>query len=126
MDWHPTAPQDRITYAPADVFAAGLKLHHIANTAYPIGHITTMRPYRVPRSAAQAIAPLAWQEVDRLGLYVHVPFCEQRCGYCEYTVVDPATIPTDEATYFDILLREFELYGQALGTSAKTMWRGHL
>ncbi len=121
MDWHPTDPQDRTRYDPAEVFAAGLELHHIANTAYPIGHVTTMRPYKVPRSAMQATYPLAWQEVERLGLYVHVPFCEQRCGYCEYTVVDPATIPEDEERYFDLLMREFELHRRAIDTPAKTL-----
>ena len=126
MHFHPTAPLDKRSqsaahFDPAEVFAAGLKLHHLANTAYPIGHLTTMRPYRVPNSQAQALAPLAWQEVERLGLYAHIPFCEKRCGYCEYCVVDPATLPTDEDLYFDLLLGEFELYRQAADTAGKTL-----
>ena len=68
MQFHPTAPADQIRPTPADVFAAGLALHHLANTAYPIGHLTTMQPYRVSNTQAQSLAPQAWQDVDRLGL----------------------------------------------------------
>ena len=121
MNFHPTSPADQAHHAPADVFAAGLKLHHIANTAYPIGHTSTMRPYRVPNAQAQALGAAAWQGCDRLGLYVHIPFCEKRCGYCEYCVVDPATLERDEDLYFDLLVREFELYRQAVDTPAKTL-----
>ena len=121
MQWHPTAPDDQTRYEPAEIFTAGLAMHPIANTAYPIGHIATMRPYRVPRSEVQAIAPLAWEGIDHLGLYVHIPFCEARCGFCEYTVVDPATFHTSEDLYFDCLLREFDLYRQAIHTSSKSL-----
>ena len=89
MNYHPTAPADQARHHPERIFQAGLALHHIANTAYPIGHLTTMRPYRVITPEAQRLAPLAWQDSPRLGLYVHIPFCEQRCNYCEYCVVDP-------------------------------------
>jgi len=121
MKWNRPSSQDQKQYDPAEVFAAGLKLHHIANTAYPIGHTTTMRPYRVPRDEIQAFAPQPWREVNHLGLYVHIPFCEARCGFCEYTVVDPATIASDENLYFDLLLREFKLYAQVLDTPSKEL-----
>ena len=121
MHFHPTAPADQIHHDPAAVFAAGLRLHHLANTAYPIGHLTTMRPYHVPRSQVQALGAAAWEGIERLGLYAHVPFCEKRCGYCEYCVVDPATLERDEDLYFDLLLDEFELYRQAIGSQAKTL-----
>jgi len=115
MDYHPTAPPDQTLYDPAEIFAAGLAQHGIANTAYPIGHLTTMRPYHVPRSQVQALAPLAWQDIQEIGLYVHIPFCEQRCGYCEYCVVDPDEFHAHEAEYFQMLLSEFQLYRQAIG-----------
>ena len=121
MQWHPTSLSDQKQFDPAEVFAAGLRAHHIANTAYPIGHLTTMRPYRAPSYAVQQIAEQDWDEVDRLGLYVHVPFCEARCGYCEYCVLDPANNAQTERVYFDLLLREFELYRQAIDTPSKTL-----
>jgi oxygen-independent coproporphyrinogen-3 oxidase len=121
MRLHPASPLDQRRFDPAEVFAAGLVQHHIANTAYPIGHLTTMRPYKVPRSQVQELAPQAWQSIDRLGLYVHIPFCEVRCGFCEYTVVDPAAIQSSEDLYFDLLLRELAAYRQAADTLAKTL-----
>ncbi len=121
MNYHPTAPADQVRHHPERIFQAGLALHHIANTAYPIGHLTTMRPYRVTSPEAQRMAPLAWHGSPRLGLYVHIPFCEQRCNYCEYCVVDPLQIASHEETYFDALEQEFILYRRALGDSAREL-----
>ena len=121
MNWNTPAPLDQTAFDPVEVFNAGLQNHAIANTAYPIGHLTTMRPYRIPRSEVQSFAPLAWQGIQRLGLYVHIPFCEKRCGFCEYTVLDPANNAENEDLYFDLLLREFDLYRQALGAQCKTL-----
>jgi len=121
MDWNIASPLDQTAFDPARVFAAGLVQHHLANTAYPIGHVHTMRPYKVPRAQVQAVAIQAWQEIDRLGLYVHVPFCQARCSYCEYTVLDPAANPANEAPYFDLLLQELALYRQAIDTSTRTL-----
>ncbi len=120
LPWNTPSPLDQTPFEPADVFAAGLRQHHIANTAYPIRHVTTMRPYKVPRSQIQNLAPLAWEGVDGIGLYVHIPFCEARCGFCEYTVVDPALRQESETPYFDLLLEEFALWGEAIGTRRLT------
>ncbi len=105
---------------PQTVFEAGLRHHHIANTAYPIHHSTTMRPYHVRGAAAQAAAIDAWQGVDRLGLYVHVPFCAARCRYCEYTVVEQHDWAI-ENRYFDALLREIEMYRNRAGTERRML-----
>ncbi len=121
MNWNTPAPLDQTAFDPVEVFNAGLQNHAIANTAYPIGHLTTMRPYRIPRSEVQSFAPLAWEGIERLGLYVHIPFCEKRCGFCEYTVLDPASNAENEDLYFDLLLREFDLYRQTFGTQSKTL-----
>jgi oxygen-independent coproporphyrinogen-3 oxidase len=121
MEWNDLSEADQSAYDPAEVFAAGLALHHIANTAYPIGHLTTMRPYRVPQSQVRTVALQAWGEVDRLGLYVHIPFCESRCAYCEYAVVDSSQNGLAEGFYFDMLMKEFELYRGKLGTESKRL-----
>src|SRR5262245_51523275 len=43
----------------------------------------------------------------RPGVYVHIPFCEQRCYYCAFTVaVAPAQA---HAPYVNRLLREIDL-----------------
>ncbi|MEW1952979.1 radical SAM family heme chaperone HemW [Terrabacter sp. NPDC080008] len=58
-----------------------------------------------------------------LGIYVHVPFCTVRCGYCDfntYTLTElggpGARIGVD--SYADAALRELELAGDVLGAAA--------
>jgi oxygen-independent coproporphyrinogen-3 oxidase len=120
IEWNAPTPADQRVFPPEWVFEAGLRNHHIANTAYPIHHATTMRAYRVPRGEVEALVQAAWRDVDRLGLYVHVPFCKARCRYCEYCVVDPGEHDLEDA-YFDALLREFALYRERLDTAHKTL-----
>jgi oxygen-independent coproporphyrinogen-3 oxidase len=120
LTWNRPARADRHTRTPQAVFEAGLRHHHIANTAYPIHHGTTMRPYRVPRPHVTETVIGAWRGTDKLGLYVHVPFCAARCKYCEYTVVERNENRAQDA-YFDTLLREIDLYRAALGTEHKTL-----
>lgn len=44
-----------------------------------------------------------------LGLYIHIPFCVKKCGYCDFLSA-PATDRTKK-DYFDALLTEIESYG---------------
>jgi oxygen-independent coproporphyrinogen-3 oxidase len=118
--WNVLSAADRRTFPPELVFEAGLRHYHIANTAYPIHHQTTMRPYRVPRKEVESMAILDWQACDTLGLYVHIPFCAARCKYCEYTVVGRDE-NEDEDAYLDALVQEFSLYRQRTNTSHKTL-----
>ena len=50
-----------------------------------------------------------------LGVYVHVPFCERVCPYCDFAVLGVGRLePEREARYVDLLLRELEW-----------LWEGH-
>ncbi|MBN1484746.1 MAG: radical SAM protein [Chloroflexia bacterium] len=120
LGWNQPAPADRRRFPPEQVFAAGLRHHHIANTAYPIRHQVTMRAYRLPREEHEAAVAAAWRDTRHLSLYVHVPFCQVRCRYCEYAVVEQEENVL-EAAYFEALLREFEFYRQRLQTDSKTL-----
>ncbi len=44
-----------------------------------------------------------------LGLYVHLPFCRQRCHYCYFRVY-PRRNPSDIDLYIDSVLKELSLY----------------
>jgi oxygen-independent coproporphyrinogen III oxidase len=58
------------------------------------------------RSAALADNP---PEAREVGLYVHVPFCAKRCGYCSFN-----TAPLEDgamARYLEALEREIDLLG---------------
>jgi oxygen-independent coproporphyrinogen-3 oxidase len=42
-----------------------------------------------------------------VGVYVHVPFCERVCPYCDFAVIGtPELAPAQETRYVDALLRE--------------------
>lgn len=43
-----------------------------------------------------------------IGLYVHVPFCDRVCPYCDFAVIAPAPTRQGEARYVKALLRELE------------------
>jgi oxygen-independent coproporphyrinogen-3 oxidase len=105
---------DARRHDPAAVFAAGLLNHHVSNTAYPLAHERTWRPYRLAGDAAQRLAVHAWDDVDDLCLYLHVPFCETRCSFCEYTVTrrDEHVLASQ---HVDDLLAEIAMWGRALG-----------
>ncbi|MDJ0868737.1 MAG: radical SAM family heme chaperone HemW [Myxococcota bacterium] len=46
-------------------------------------------------------------EVQEVGVYVHVPFCERICPYCDFAVVrEPRLSREREAAYVDALLAE--------------------
>ncbi|HEY8722673.1 MAG TPA: radical SAM family heme chaperone HemW [Gaiellaceae bacterium] len=55
-------------------------------------------------------------------LYVHLPFCSSRCGYCDFvTVVGRAG---EHGGYVDALLRELELEGALLAPKLETVYLG--
>lgn len=118
--WRPPAAGDTERYAPEEVYAAGMRNHHIANTAYPIAHQTTFAPYRVPAPDVQQVAIDGLRGFTDMCLYVHVPFCETRCSFCEYTVVGRKELDQTER-YFDALLRELDAYDHAIGLGARRL-----
>lgn len=112
-NWHESSSEDSQRYAPEEVFQAGQRNYQIANTAYPINHNSTIKPYKVPDEKVQDHIAQVWQDVDDLLLYAHVPFCAKICSFCELSVVKPKYIERDTADYFDALHKEMELYSDA-------------
>ncbi|HEX7538370.1 MAG TPA: radical SAM family heme chaperone HemW [Dermatophilaceae bacterium] len=55
------------------------------------------------------------------GMYVHVPFCTVRCGYCDFNTYTLTELGVDGAsvgTYADAACRELELAARVLGPAA--------
>lgn len=114
------ALEDKVSYDPEKVFQAGLRNHHISNTAYPIAHQTVWAPYKVSRRDYKTALQEAFSEIDPLCLYVHIPFCETRCYFCEYTVVGGKDLNLTRE-YTNWLLNEFRLYRELLETKSRTL-----
>ena len=55
-------------------------------------------------------------------LYVHVPFCAHRCGYCDFVTL--VGRQGEHAAYVDALLRELELERAVLAESLETVFLG--
>jgi oxygen-independent coproporphyrinogen-3 oxidase len=67
---------------------------------------------RLPASA------LATLDDRPFGIYLHVPFCSVRCGYCDfntYTLTELGADGASVATFADAAVRELRFAGQVLG-----------
>ena len=76
-----------------------------------------------PASGALPPAALRWVGQRPFGIYVHVPFCAARCGYCDfntYTAEELGTGPdaVTRASYADTALEELRLAQYVLGERA--------
>lgn len=76
-----------------------------------------------PADGALPPASLAGLGTRPFGVYVHVPFCATRCGYCDfntYTASDlglsGADDPASPASWLEGLRRELDLAARVLGT----------
>ncbi|HEY3896937.1 MAG TPA: radical SAM family heme chaperone HemW [Pseudonocardiaceae bacterium] len=52
------------------------------------------------------------------GVYVHVPFCATRCGYCDFNTYTPGELGSSSSpsSWLDAVCRELELAAGVLGT----------
>ena len=97
-----------------DLYEKGIKMHHITNTAYPLTPGSFMR-YKV--TDAREIKKLLKEDIEKLtalSLYVHVPFCQSRCKFCEYAVVSGNDAEKKEE-YVQALLKELDMYKDIIG-----------
>ena len=107
--WDParTAPRERLV---------GASQHN--------GAVPSTLPDGDPVPSDGALPPTALVGIGErpLGLYVHVPFCVTRCGYCDfntYTAEELGTAPgASRATYADAAIDELRMARRVLGPSA--------
>lgn len=58
------------------------------------------------------------------GVYVHVPFCATRCGYCDFNTYTPSETESSYEAYLVALEKELELAAQKVGRTADTVFVG--
>lgn len=84
--------------------------YHAYSYSYP--HKTAYRALTEPQPLRDAWAN---EDRDALFLYLHVPFCSYRCGFCNlFTLARPSADTV--ARYLDQLDRQLETTAEALGT----------
>ncbi|MCB1159437.1 MAG: radical SAM protein [Leptospiraceae bacterium] len=108
------ADEERNPQDPVEVFAAGIRNHNLANTAYPIAHRKTIWDYKVSEERYEELLSSSFRAFEEIGLYMHIPFCEAKCRYCEYTVVT-GTQREGRLSYLEALQEELYFYGNLLG-----------
>ncbi len=92
-----------------EIFDRGIRFHHYCNTAYPLKP-NSLAAYELhDPEQIRACVKKNIEAQKELCLYVHIPFCQARCRFCEYVVLDkPAE--SDPDRYVDYLLKEIEFY----------------
>lgn len=97
-----------------ELYAKGIKMHHITNTAYPLTPASFMRYKIRDNDEIKELVKSDIEKLDALSLYVHVPFCQSRCRFCEYAVVsgDDALLKEE---YVQALLKEIDMYKDIIG-----------
>jgi oxygen-independent coproporphyrinogen-3 oxidase len=68
----------------------------------------------VPRSGELPAAALATVGQRDFGVYLHVPFCASRCGYCDFNTYTPTESGLDRSDYVTAALAEIELARRVL------------
>lgn len=86
--------------------------------AYAYPHKTAYRPLARPRPLTEV---WAHEQRDRLFLYVHVPFCAVRCGFCNLFTQKhpPHELP---GRWLDTLARQIEVVGEAVPDARFARW----
>ncbi len=84
--------------------------------SYSYPHKTAYRPLKSETTLEQIWSS---ESRDSLFLYMHIPFCEMRCGFCNlFTVANPSE--TIEELYVSALAREAEVVAKTMGAANVT------
>ncbi len=79
--------------------------------AYSYPHKLAYRPLEPKRPLSDV-----WQheDLDALFLYIHIPFCEMRCGFCNLFTTTGSKAQAMDA-YVDALIRQMQVTSESLG-----------
>src|SRR3954447_25398908 len=76
-----------------------------------------------PTDGALPADALAGARDRPLGVYVHVPFCVTRCGYCDFNTYTASELGggVSPATYAQTAIAELDLATRVLGDAARAV-----
>ena len=97
-----------------EVYDMGMQFHHYTNTAYPL---TPRSLYKYEIFDKQEIYNAIKENIEKqnkLNLYVHIPFCANRCRFCEYVVLNNKPDTNQQQLYTDALIKEIRLYKEII------------
>lgn len=97
-----------------ELYEKGEKMHHITNTAYPLRPTSLLRYKIKDKDEIRKLLKEDIAKLAELSLYVHVPFCQSRCKFCEYAVVSGDDFNKKEE-YVQALLKEIDMYKEIIG-----------
>lgn len=84
------------------------------------GWVPSVLPEGEPAPADGALPPSALATLGRrpFGVYVHVPFCATRCGYCDFNTYTAGELGSSASpsSWLDGLRRELDLAARVLGS----------
>ncbi len=91
-----------------------IQQNYFQGYSYSYPHKSAYRPLKQPRPLREM-----WQDEpkDQLFLYVHIPFCEMRCGFCNlFTIANPKD--NLQSPYIQQLAKQAIVTKKALGDAA--------
>ncbi len=93
------------------------RLKELSRTINPGHFVYTYPPHKIYPKITDDYNPLdAWEETpeSELNIYFHIPFCRQKCGYCN---IESIAISQDSPIiddYLDMLSKEMQMYKETL------------
>jgi putative oxygen-independent coproporphyrinogen III oxidase len=92
-----------------------------------LGAMPSLMPVGQPAPRDGSLPERARSEIALrpLGIYIHVPFCTTRCGYCDFNTYTAAELGPEpgasRASFVDAAIQEIELAARVLGPNAPVM-----
>jgi oxygen-independent coproporphyrinogen-3 oxidase len=74
-----------------------------------------------PRDGALPEDALAELSGRPFGIYLHVPFCSTRCGYCDFNTYVPGEDGSAQSGFMEAAIAELDLAKRVLGENAPTV-----